>query len=101
MRLGTSPDAAAWACRIERDLLRITTVTRLEVGYSARYGSDLGAGLSQPPISAMPVAYLTPVIEDRAVEVLSLTRFGRQPVRQNGASSAAIRQVWRWQLMRS
>jgi len=72
VRLGASPDSAAWASRIERGLVRITTVTRLEVGYSARSGADLRAGLRQPPVSAMPVEYLTPAIEDRAVEVLTL-----------------------------
>jgi predicted nucleic acid-binding protein len=55
--------------RIERGLVRITTVTRLEIGFSARSGPDLRAGLRQPPLSAMPVEYLTPAIEDRAVEV--------------------------------
>ena len=70
--LGNSPDVAEWAGRIERGLIRITTVTRLEVGYSARSGNDLRAGLRQPPVSAMPVEYLTPAIEDRAVEVLTL-----------------------------
>ena len=72
VRLGASPDAAAWANRIGRGLVRVTTVTRLEVGYSARSGADLRAGLRQPPVSAMPVEYLTPAIEDRAVEVLTL-----------------------------
>ncbi len=36
VRLGDSPDAADWAARIERGLVRIATVTRREVGYSAR-----------------------------------------------------------------
>ena len=72
VRLAASPDAADWASRIQRGLVRITTVTRLEVGYSARSGQDLRAGLRQPPVSAMPVEYLTPAIEDRAVEVLTL-----------------------------
>ena len=72
VRLATSPDAADWADRIQRGLVRITTVTRLEVGYSARSAGDLRAGLRQPPVSAMPVEYLTPAIEDRAVEVLAL-----------------------------
>jgi predicted nucleic acid-binding protein len=71
-RLAASPDAAEWAGRIERGLVRITTVTRLEVGYSARSGPDLRAGLRQPPLSSMPIEYLTPAIEDRAVEVLTL-----------------------------
>ena len=72
VRLAASPDAAAWATRIERGLVRITTVTRLEAGYSARSGQDLRAGFQRPPLSSMPVEYLTPAIEDRAVEVLAL-----------------------------
>jgi predicted nucleic acid-binding protein len=72
VRLAVSPDAAEWAGRIERGLVRVTTVTRLEIGYSARSGLDLRTGLRQPPVSAMPVEYLTPAVEDRAVEVLTL-----------------------------
>ena len=72
VRLSASPTAREWAGRIERGLVRITTVTRLEVGYSARSGSDLRSRLRQPPLSAMPVEYMTPAIEDRAVEVLML-----------------------------
>jgi hypothetical protein len=72
VRLTASPDAAEWAGRVERGLVRIATVTRLEVGYSARSGPELRAGLRQPPMSSMPAEYLTPVIEDRAVEVLAL-----------------------------
>lgn len=72
VRLAASPDAAGWAARVERGLVRIATVTRLEVGYSARSGPELRAGLRQPPMSSMPVEYLTPAIEDRAVEILAL-----------------------------
>jgi len=72
VRLAASVDAAEWAARIERGLVRIATVTRLEVGYSARSGPDLRAGLRRPPMSSMPVEYLTPAIEDRAVEVQAL-----------------------------
>jgi predicted nucleic acid-binding protein len=72
VRLAASRDATEWAARIERGLVRITTVTRLEVGYSARSGPDLRAGLAQPPLLSMPVEYLTPAIEDRSVEVLTL-----------------------------
>lgn len=72
VRLADSPDAAEWAVRIERGLVRITTVTRLETGYSARSGPGLRAGFQRPPLSSMPVEYLTPAIEDRAVEVLAL-----------------------------
>jgi hypothetical protein len=72
VRLTASPDAAGWAGRVERGLVRIATITRLEVGYSARSGPELRAGLRQPPMSSMPVEYLTPAIEDRAVEILAL-----------------------------
>jgi predicted nucleic acid-binding protein len=72
VRLTASPDAAEWAGRLERGLVRIATLTRLEVGYSARSGPELRAGLRQPPMSSMPVEYLTPAIEDRAVEILAL-----------------------------
>ncbi|MGH3975957.1 MAG: PIN domain nuclease [Pseudonocardiaceae bacterium] len=71
-RLGASPDVGVWANRIERRLVRITTVTRLEVGYSARSADDLRAGWRNPPLSHMPVEYATPAIEDRAIEVLTL-----------------------------
>jgi predicted nucleic acid-binding protein len=72
VRLAGSRDPGEWAARIERGLVRIATVTRLEVGYSARSGADLRAGLRRPPLSAMPVEYQTPAIEDRAMEVLTL-----------------------------
>ena len=70
--LAASPDAAEWASRIERGLVRITTATRLEVGYSARTGTELRTGLRESSLASMPVEYLTPAIEDRALEVLSL-----------------------------
>lgn len=69
VRLASSSDPGEWARRIERGLVRIATVTRLEVGFSARSAADLREGLSRPPLSAMPVEYLTPTIEDRAVSV--------------------------------
>jgi len=69
VRLGSSPDAELWAGRIERGLVRITTMTRLEVGYSARSASQARSAFRSAPLSAMPVEYLTPAIEDRALEV--------------------------------
>ena len=69
VRLTQAVDAAEWASRIDRGLVRISTVTRLEVGYSARTASDHRTLLTEPPMSSMPVEYLTPKIEDRAVEL--------------------------------
>lgn len=69
VRLGDSPEVEVWANRIERSLVRITTVTLLEVGYSARSGADLASLLATAPVSAMPREYSAPAIEDRAMEV--------------------------------
>lgn len=68
-RLGSCRAPEAWAERIQRGLVRIATVTRLEVGYSARSGPDLRKAVQRPPLAAMPVEYQTPAIEDRAIEV--------------------------------
>ena len=68
-RLHRSTNPEEWADRIERGLVRISTVTLLEVGYSARTAADLQALMSEPPVASMPVEYLTPRIEGRAVEV--------------------------------
>ena len=69
VRLGQSDDADVWASRIQRGLVRITTVTRLEIGFSARSAEDLRTSVGQSPLAAMPIEYLTPAIEDRAVAV--------------------------------
>ena len=68
-RLGTSPDAALWAERIEAGSVRIATVTRLEVGYSARSGPALRTAVQRAPLGAMPLEYQTPAIEVRTLEV--------------------------------
>lgn len=77
-RLSTSPDAEEWASRIERGLVHISTVTRLEVGFSARSAIDLRNETARPPLGSMPVEYMTPAIEERAVEVqLALAEQGQ------------------------
>lgn len=78
VRLATSVDAEVWSNRVERGLVRISNITRLEVGYSARTGESARRGFREPPLVALPVEYLTPAIEDRALEVqLSLADRGR------------------------
>jgi len=72
MRLASSPDAARWADRIERGVVRIATVTRLEVGYSAKSGEALRGGVRRPPLASMPIEYQTPATEERALEVQML-----------------------------
>lgn len=69
VRLAQSDDAEEWASRIHRGLVRITTVTRLEVGFSARSAEELRVSTGRPPLATMPIEYLTPSIEDRALVV--------------------------------
>ncbi len=69
VRVADCTDVDEWNNRIERGLVRITNVTRLEIGHSARGGSDARRDFRQSPLAAMPVEYLTPTIEDRALEV--------------------------------
>lgn len=68
-RLPDSHDPQAWVGRIERGMVRISTVTRLEVGYSFRTGTQARSESIAPPLALMPVEYLTPAAEDRAIEV--------------------------------
>lgn len=69
-RLPDSPQSALWRERIERGLVQISSITRLEVGYSARSSKDLEDTFSAPPISMMPVQGLTPAIEEFAWQAL-------------------------------
>lgn len=61
-----------WLRRIQRGLIRISTVTLLEIGYSTRNGSDHRATLGEPPVSSMTVQYISPAIEARAGEIRKL-----------------------------
>jgi predicted nucleic acid-binding protein len=72
VRLGDSATSDEWANRIDRGLVRIATVTLLEVGFSARTTEEHRLALQHPPVSSMPVETTTPAIERRAVAVQSL-----------------------------
>lgn len=71
-RIASSADATSWAERIDRGMVRIAVVTRLEIGYSARSGPDLRGALQRPPLASMPIEYQTPAIDNRAIEVQTL-----------------------------
>lgn len=76
-RLDRTPDGDLWATRIARGLVQISSLTRLEIGFSFRSVGEATREVSSPPLLTMPTAYLTPAIEDRAVEVqMLLTRSG-------------------------
>jgi predicted nucleic acid-binding protein len=70
VRLGDCQEQELWAERIELGLVHITTITLLEAGYSARSAGDMGELIDRPPLSLMPVEYLTPAAEKRSLEVL-------------------------------
>ena len=69
VRLAAAANPPEWLERLERGLLHVSTITLLEVGFSARSGPDLRTAARKPPLSLMPVEYLTAAIEDRALEV--------------------------------
>ena len=68
-RIAQSSDLKLWSNRVERGLVHISNVTRLEVGYSAQSGDTARRQFTESPLAAMPVEYLTPRIEDRALEI--------------------------------
>lgn len=61
-----------WLSRIQRGLVRISTVTLLEIGFSTRNGADHRVTLDEPPVSSMTVEHITPAIEARAIEIQML-----------------------------
>jgi predicted nucleic acid-binding protein len=72
VKVEISPDGDVWSDRVERGLVRIASVTLLEIGYSARSGDDHRTARLASPVAEMPVEYLTPAAEDRAIEVQAL-----------------------------
>lgn len=68
-KLGASDDVDLWLERLERGLVSISTVTRLEVGYSARSGAEGRREARDGLLGLMPIEYMTPAAEDRAAEV--------------------------------
>lgn len=72
MQAGQAARIAEWNSRIERGLVRLSTVTRLELGFSARSGEAGRHAFGLPPLSLMPIEHLTPAMEDRAFEVQML-----------------------------
>ena len=78
MQAGQAAEIDAWNSRIERGLVKLSTITRLELGFAARSGEAGRAAFGLPPLSMMPVEHLTPAMEDRAFEVQMLLADRRQ-----------------------
>lgn len=72
MQLGQAARIEEWNARITRGLVRLSGLTRLELGFSARSGAAGRKAFGLSPLSLMPIEHLTPVVEDRAFEVQML-----------------------------
>lgn len=71
-RLPRSPDVDLWQGRITRGLVHVSSVTLLEIGFSARTERDWVTLQEGPPVADMPVAGVTQRVESRALEVQRL-----------------------------
>src|ERR1700747_2817368 len=71
-RRAQSRDPDVWSTRIDRGLVHISNVTRLEIGYSAQSGDVARREFRESPLAAMPVEYLTPKLDNPAVETQPL-----------------------------
>lgn len=69
--------------------MRISTVTGLKICFSFRSGSQARLEIAAPPLSLLPVEYLTPAIGDRAVEV-QLLLADRPPGRSGRRSAVSL-----------
>lgn len=69
VRLEASPEADTWRTRMDRGLVRVSSLTLLELGFSARSGADWHRGIRQPPASELPLEPLVPRMEARALEI--------------------------------
>jgi predicted nucleic acid-binding protein len=69
-RLFESPERKIWAERINAGSVHLSTMTRLEVGYSARSSKDLESAFTSPPLAKMPIEGVTPAIEELAWQTL-------------------------------
>lgn len=72
MQTGRALKMTEWNARIERGLLHLSAVTRLQLGFSARSGAVGREAFDLPPLALMPTVHLAPAMEDRAFEVQML-----------------------------
>ncbi len=70
VRIGESRAVAKWAQRIQLGLVHMSSITRLEVAYSARSSNDLEKSFSDPPLTHLRIEPLSPAIEERAWEII-------------------------------
>jgi predicted nucleic acid-binding protein len=71
-RLCISGEHQAWHGRIDRGLVGLCTVSRLEMGFTARSASDWARIMSTRPVTELTLELTTPAIEARAVQIQHL-----------------------------
>lgn len=71
-RLSQSHDFDLWLTRINRGLVHVSNLTLLELGFSATNREHWERALDAPPLALLLAEYLTPAMEDRALEVQRL-----------------------------
>jgi hypothetical protein len=69
IRLNQSPDSALWAERVWRGLVRISSITMMELAYSFRSHAEATAAVQEIPLRAIPVEYLGQKAESRAQHI--------------------------------
>jgi len=69
LRLPTAADPEIWLDRINRGRVHISTMTRLELGSAYQSARHTRTEMASPPLSLMPIEYLTLAAENRAMEV--------------------------------
>jgi predicted nucleic acid-binding protein len=78
-KLGDSLDAERWATRVEHGQVRVSSLTRLEVGCWAKSVEQARRAWTVAPLAVMPVEHLSPAAEKRAIEVQMLLA-GERPL---------------------
>lgn len=66
VRLGLSPDFELWSERIERGLVRMSSISRLEIGYSFTSIKSAELEIHQGALGQIPIDAITPRVEERA-----------------------------------
>ena len=69
IRLNQSADSALWAERVSRGLVRMSSITMMELAYSFRSNAEATAAVQEMPLRAIPVEYLGQRAEARAQEI--------------------------------
>lgn len=69
VRLNAAADPDVWIDRIDRGLVHVSTLTLLEIGFSARNAPDHDALVRRAPVDSMLVEHLRPSHEERALAV--------------------------------